>query len=748
MDSIRPSERTSDVDNLDSRSPVTGGVDEGEAKFDIVSHPSVTVIEHDDTEKSTVQPDVAANDNVAIDTSVAKHVSWFRSIQARFRQFLIEIFPPPLPSLRPIDRLRADLLRMRSNQPVPEPRRFPRCPLLRLNSEKDLRDALMRAANRESLDEPEISLMLSTIHFDDSESYKTVADTRNRTLRKSSANASRTNTQVEGIGEGDLIENDGRHLYILSGNTLSIVDAGDPDDLVIESVTTLSGIPHVMYLQDGRLTIISSHERLPPVQQLDHAIPRLGLRNGREVSVTVYDVSDDAALHTVSTVMFDGAYAESRMVDGKLTLVLHNVLLNGYWNLLDYDHWTHETKQMRLERFAQLLETTPVDDLLPMFSATTLDKEARETVSGPISQPLDIYTQADSDEACLVSVVLYRTGGDSPRIIGTSSFIGVRTSAIQIHMNATCLYLFVPSQPHSPDRTWIHRFDVSGDAPRYVASGAFEGQLLNQFSADVRGEHLRIAATGSTGNAVRVFETSGDTIRQIGAVERVAPGERITSVRFVADRAYLVTFRNVDPLYTIDLSVPESPTILGELKIPGFSNYLQPYGDGFMLGIGRDADPESGRRKGLKLSLFDIRDDSAPKEMVSYSIPDSETAFAESGAEVDHHALGYFPELDIVVVPVDVNVLRKLSTKNKYRWTRYGEQMIFGVSVDSGIKLLGKVVHDSRLVRSSRIGNVIFSIARDDLKAVEIQADSMSPKGTLKFQRRSSYFFYGASRSR
>jgi uncharacterized secreted protein with C-terminal beta-propeller domain len=718
----------------------------------IDSRPSVTMIDHDDPEEGLNLFDKPVNYNEALERIIGFLTSIIRSMLARFRRLVIESSSDSIPYRRPIDRLRADLMRMRSASNYYEPLTFPPCPLVRLNSENDLRNVLMRRADRESLDDPVISITLSTLHSDDSESHKTVADTKNRTIRKSSTNASRTNTQVEGIGEGDLIENDGRYLYLLSGAELSIVDAGDPDNLVMKSVMTLSGIPQVMYLQDGRLTVISTHEKLPIAFHHDQVIPRLGVRSRSEVSVTVFEVSDQAALRTVSTAVFDGSYAESRMVDGKLTLVLHNVLLNGYWNLLDGDHWTHETTQMRLERFAHLLESTPVDHLLPMFSITTFDREARETVSGLISQPLDIFTQADSDEACLVSVVFFRTGGDSPRVIGTSSFISVRTSAIQIHMNATSLYLFVPSQPHSPDRTWIHRFEVSGNAPRYVASGTFDGELLNQFSADVRGEHLRIAAMGSTkhgrGNAVRIYETSGDIIRQIGALERISPRERITSVRFFTDRAYLVAFRKVDPLYTVDLSVPESPRILGELKILGYSSYLQPYGDGFMLGFGRDADPESGRQKGLKLALFDIRDDFAPKEMASYSIPVPETASTQSDAEVDHHALGYFPELGVVVVPVNVNVLRKLAIRNKYRWTRYGEQMIFGVSVDSGIKLLGKVVHNSGLVRSSRIGNVIFSIARVDLKAVEIQADSLSPKGTLKFQRRFSYFFYGASRSR
>jgi hypothetical protein len=154
-----------------------------------------------------------------------------------------------------------------------------------------------------------------------------------------------------------------------------------------------------------------------------------------------------------------------------------------------------------------------------------------------------------------------------------------------------------------------------------------------------------IGPTG-TDSVVWVLRDEGGELRQIGSVGGLGRGEQIQSVRFMGDIGYVVTFRQVDPLYTVDLSDPANPQVMGELKIPGFSSYLHPITDGLLLGIGRDADL-SGRTTGMQLTVFDVSDLSSPTEIQRVSLPD-----ASSNAEWDHHAFLWWPETSTAVVPV------------------------------------------------------------------------------------------------
>ena len=166
----------------------------------------------------------------------------------------------------------------------------------------------------------------------------------------------------------------------------------------------------------------------------------------------------------------------------------------------------------------------------------------------------------------------------------------------------------------------IHKFDIAGEGPaEYRASGSVEGHLLNQFAMDEFEGFLRVATTmgspwggdDSESQVVVLGERNG-VLTQVGAVGDMGEGERIYSVRFIGATGYVVTFRQVDPLYVLDLRDPENPTVSGELKIPGYSAYLHPLGDGLLLGVGQDADSD-GRTLGAKATLFDVSDPANPR---------------------------------------------------------------------------------------------------------------------------------------
>ncbi|HDK45260.1 MAG TPA: hypothetical protein ENG94_03150, partial [Actinobacteria bacterium] len=193
-------------------------------------------------------------------------------------------------------------------------------------------------------------------------------------------------------------------------------------------------------------------------------------------------------------------------------------------------------------------------------------------------------------------------------------------------------------------RSRIHMFDTSG-SPSYVASGEVTGFLLNQFSMDEYDGSLRVASTtapqdrwwsGESESLVTILQLEGNRLAEVGRIDGLGRGERIFGVRFIDDIGYVVTFRQTDPLYTIDLSNPSRPKVAGELELLGYSAYLHPAGDGLLLGLGQDAD-KTGRTKGTKLSLFDVSDPAHPMKIDQVTMDGG-----YSQAENDHHAFTFW----------------------------------------------------------------------------------------------------------
>jgi hypothetical protein len=205
----------------------------------------------------------------------------------------------------------------------------------------------------------------------------------------------------------------------------------------------------------------------------------------------------------------------------------------------------------------------------------------------------------------------------------------------------------VPASPH----TLVHAFDLTGDGPaRYLVSGSVPGTLLNQFSMSEHEGHLRVATTmqedpRAQESAVTVLAEQGGALVPVGSVGGLGRGERIYAVRFAGDTGYVVTFRQVDPLYTLDLRDPTAPKVVGELKILGYSAYLHPIGDGLLIGVGQDA-TEQGRALGTQVSLFDVSDPAAPRRLHQLTLGQGSSA-----AEHDHHAFLHWPASGLTVIP-------------------------------------------------------------------------------------------------
>jgi uncharacterized secreted protein with C-terminal beta-propeller domain len=239
--------------------------------------------------------------------------------------------------------------------------------------------------------------------------------------------------------------------------------------------------------------------------------------------------------------------------------------------------------------------------------------------------------------------------------------------------------------------TTIHRFDVSDpDNTVYRSSGAVPGFLLSQWSLSEHEGRLRVASTllptwwgteqvPTSESFVTVLDEVNSNLVQVGAVGGLGRGERIYAVRFIGDVGYVVTFRQVDPLYTIDLSNPNLPRVRGELKILGYSAYLHPIGDALLLGIGQDA-TEEGRRQGSQLSVFDVSDLDNPTRLHQRNLG----TYSSSEAEYEHHAFLWWAPEKLAVVPLQV-------------YSEQGPQFIgavgFRIDKAAGITEVGRVTH-------------------------------------------------------
>jgi uncharacterized secreted protein with C-terminal beta-propeller domain len=256
------------------------------------------------------------------------------------------------------------------------------------------------------------------------------------------------------------------------------------------------------------------------------------------------------------------------------------------------------------------------------------------------------------------------------------------------------------------EKTIVHKIAIANGRVEYVASGEVPGRVLNQFSMDEFDGYFRVATT--TGRVLgRGIQNSANHIyilneglEMVGAVEDLAPGERIYSARFMGKRAYLVTFQKVDPLFVIDLSNPKQPKILGKLKIPGYSDYLHPYDENHIIGLGKETvEAEEGNfawYQGLKLALFDVTDVEKPKEISKVVIGDRGT---DSAALHDHKAFLFSKEKNLLVIPV---LLAEIDFE-KYpqdlpQWT-HGEYVwqgvyVFDITIEEGIRLKGRISHN------------------------------------------------------
>ncbi len=426
---------------------------------------------------------------------------------------------------------------------------------------------------------------------------------------------SSTNVQEAGVDEADVIKNDGKYIYLIKGNTIRIIDAY-PADQMEELISfelgdaTSSFYPSEMYVDDDTLTVIGT------------SYPG--------TIAYIVDITDREKPKVKRSVEFDGYYTTSRKIDDTLYLVMN--------------------------KSSYIYDDVIIQETLPRITDSSAGTEEKMIDCADVR-----IMPKPSNFNYLITAAIPLEDEDAK--IGRSVIVG---SSGNVYASKENLYVAQSDYNwgfySSSDKTKIYRFALSPDNIEYEAEGTVDGTVLNQFSMDEHAGHFRIATTEHDydGDCERSCFSNHVTILDQnleikGSLKDLAPGEKIYSARFMGDRGYLVTFKKVDPLFVFDLSDPSNPEVLGELKIPGYSDYLHPYDENHLIGFGKDAEDVEGEDWGLyqgfKMALFDVTDPNNPKQIDDVIIG---TRGTHSELLYNHKALLFDKAKNLIAFPISV----------------------------------------------------------------------------------------------
>ena len=470
------------------------------------------------------------------------------------------------------------------------------------------------------------------------------------------ANSSATNVQEAGVDEGDTVENDGRYIYGAVGGLLRIID------------TTTGKQVAELGQSNGSEQLLLDGNKLAVVSVLYNNFP--------ETVVTVWDVTDRTQPRRLSETHLEGSPLAVRNINNRARIVLQTGFAQRLKFVNPRSNNEDALKAAQNEN-RRIVKTSSVDSWLPrsyvvrgngqqtpVQTAINCREVGRPTGNVGLGftwvATVDLNTPSPreggrgSGGVIAGGQVVYASAGNL--FVATTDYNRSGPIAVVVQtrkgLATSTQNIVAPLPVQQSANTSVHMFDLTPpDGATYRATGTVAGTLLNQFSMSEWEGKLRVATTTQRADfgtqqasGVHILQRNGRELKQIGAIDGLGRNERIYAVRFVGDLGYVVTFRQTDPLFVLDLRNPTSPQLIGELKIPGYSSYLQPIGPGRLLGIGQDA-TDGGRVQGTQLSLFDVSDPRNPKRLSAYRIGGS------SQAEYDHRAFLWWPATRDVIVP-------------------------------------------------------------------------------------------------
>lgn len=544
---------------------------------------------------------------------------------------------------------------------------------------------------------------------------------------KSSYDFSETNIQVEGVDEADFLKNDGKYIYAIYGNNVTIIDAYPAENAKIASrITFENSTPSQIFINQDRLVVFGQvyetyHDGGPLYKGVavdSISSIRYPYYQTSKTFINIYDISDRSNPVLAKNYTIDGNYYNSRMIGDYVYLITNQYVYDyadpvipeaayrcGSGGCFDVWYFDNPDNSHQFTIISSLNIQNPSEPASKVFLMGYTQNlfVSQENIYVVYSKYLSIYDFFDriadalsplmpgSVQAKIVEIKSSTVFSSYEKMSAMGRVIQNYTETLgaeerlnlqkQVEEKYENVYDEISKEM---EKTIIHKISIANGEIEYKVQGEVPGYTLNQFSMDEYDGNLRIATTTgnwqtTSKNHVYVLDSS---LNMLGKVEDLAPGERIYSARFIGEKGYMVTFRQVDPLYVIDLSNPSNPAVMGFLKIPGVSDYLHPYDETHLIGVGRDAS-EEGRIKGMKLSLFDVSDVSKPVEISKYFIGEQGTY---SEALNDHKAFLFSREKGILSIPVSER------TDGKYYNTWYGAY-VFSLDIENGFTLKGKVTH-------------------------------------------------------
>ncbi len=476
-----------------------------------------------------------------------------------------------------------------------------------------------------------------------------------------------TNVQVVGVDEPDIVKTDGNRILAVAQGHLHYVDLTTGDPQYRGRVNLASDWGHEIFMRGDRALVFStsySHDLRPVAEDEVLGGAAVGdiLPPGTSSAlIQEVDLSNPSAMRVVSELRVEGHHLSARAVGSTVW-----VSLSSYPVQFQFVYPSGPDAEDAAEATNKALAASAgLGAWLPSYRFDG----PNGTSAGLLPDCDQLYSPAEFSGFTVLSVLTFDM--DEPLDAGDAA--SVLADGHTLYGSGQSLYMAgstpIMAEPADDGRdvaedmifpqpteweTTVHKFSVSSDGPaRYEASGTVPGSLLNQFAMDEHNGYFRIATTlgepwnsENSSSQVAVLQQEGRLLTEVGNVGNLGLGERIYSVRFVGDTGYVVTFRQVDPLYVLDLSDPTAPSVAGELKIPGFSTYLHPLGDGLLVGVGQDAD-DTGRTRGAKVSLFDVSNPAAPAELDVIVFPDG-----YSDVEWNHKAFLYWAPEEMVVIPL------------------------------------------------------------------------------------------------
>ena len=562
-----------------------------------------------------------------------------------------------------------------------------------------------------------------------------------QTSEAESSDHSTTNLQVEGVDEADIIKNDGEYLYQVNRREIIVARIYPAESMQVLSRISFEDefVPQELYLDENYLVVIGTSYAKRPYRPYyeeeaiyDNYLPYYP---SDMTKALVFDLKDKSDLQKIREVELDGYYLSSRKIGSSLYLISNRYIgpypyiqpcyrdtaINDRYNEIGYEE-IHYFPGFREPNY---LLVAGIDLAQP-------DNETQ--ISAYLGSAQDIYVSLYN-----LYVAITRYQWPEPRIPADR-------------------YYWVPPTVN----TTIYKFGLDQGVVTYKGEGQAPGTILNQFSMDEYQGYFRIATTTgdmwATGeniskNNIYILDENLD---RAGQIEDIAPGERIYSARFMGDRGYLVTFKNVDPFFVLDLKDPTAPQILGALKIPGYSDYLHPYDEDHILAFGKETveldlyGSVNAYYQGVKVALFDVSDVSNPVEMFKTTIGDRGT---ESDILHNHKALLFDREKSLLSFPVTLReVTQHYGTDYKENALQYGEftfqgAYVYQLDLIDGFTLRGRITHltDQDILKSGYyfdyygsakiveriiyIGDTLYTISKGQIKANDLA--SLAEKSQL-----------------